>query len=90
MGLYNQNAASFSRALREYRSKHNLTQAALANLLQVSRRSILYWESGAKRPSWDTIIRVANLTGISYDSIMGDTPSGRTKTEDAPDCTKTD
>lgn len=90
MKFHNQSVGPFSRALMEYRSKHNLTQASLADLLQVSRRSVLFWESGTKYPSWDTIIRVARLTDLSCDTLMGLSGSSCPKTEGSPDCTKID
>ena len=88
MKLHNQKTSSFSRALQEYRFQHNITQAALADLLQVSRRSVLFWESGKKFPSWDTIIRVARLTGLSCDFLMGLAGPLSTKIDALPNYTK--
>lgn len=36
--------------LREFRLRHNLTQKALADKLQISARNVENWESGFSKP----------------------------------------
>ena len=36
--------------MREFRTRHNLTQKQLANLMKVSRSALSHWELGTRKP----------------------------------------
>ena len=37
--------------IREFRYKHRLSQKTLASMLDVTRESVVAWESGKRKPS---------------------------------------
>ena len=54
----------FGRKIKEYRKKKNLTQAQLAELVNVDDKHISCIESGKNFPSSDLIERLANSLSI--------------------------
>ena len=65
-------AVTFGRNLREARDRANLSQAALAARAVVSKSTIVRIESGqSKRPSQDTIARLAKGLGVSITTLIG-------------------
>jgi len=49
--------------LRELRKSAGLTQEALALRLGVERPVVSQWESGARRPGYDKMLRLAGILG---------------------------
>jgi len=47
----------FSEIVRDYRKKHNLTQAQLGALVGVKWRTVARWEAGRSRPNIEAIMR---------------------------------
>lgn len=53
-----------------------LSQARLARLIEVSPRVYNRWENGDATPHWDSIVKIADLLGVSLDELAGRTPIG--------------
>lgn len=62
---------NFAKILKMERIKHAYTQADMAKIMQVSQVSISNWERGAKEPSFETLIKLANLFGKTTDYMLG-------------------
>lgn len=63
--------ANFAQRLRELRTARKLTQTRLAELLAVSPRVYSRWEAGDVTPHFDTIVRLADVLGVSLDELAG-------------------
>lgn len=61
----------FAERLRETRAARGLTQARLAELLDVSPRVYNRWETGAAVPRLDTLVRVADILDVTLDELVG-------------------
>jgi DNA-binding XRE family transcriptional regulator len=62
--------------LIRYRAEHDLSQRALAEKLGVSQPRIVELESGEKTPTFDTIVKIAAVTGIEF--AIDIVPAGKT------------
>lgn len=60
--------------LAKLRKKHKLTQVELAHQLGFSDKSISKWEQGDTIPDIETIKKIADLYGVSVDSLLEDKP----------------
>ena len=58
-----------------YRSRHGLTQTALAAKLGMRQPAISRLELGETNPSWDTLIRLSEALGIEF--LVDIAPEGR-------------
>ena len=58
------------KAISELRLRHNLSQEALAERLFVSRFLVSRWETGARRPDYPTIERIAEIFGVPPSHIV--------------------
>jgi len=56
--------------LRALRERHNLTQAALADLLEVSRQTVNALETGRYDPSLPLAFRIAGLFGQPIEAVF--------------------
>ena len=56
--------------LKEYREKNKLTQSMLAELLEVSDKTISKWELGATYPSKKNMIKIAEELDISLETLL--------------------
>lgn len=61
---------SLSKKLKEYRSRHNLTQKELAARLFVSDKAISKWELGNGLPDIETLVRLADLLGTPVEELL--------------------
>lgn len=52
--------------LIRYRSEHRLSQRALATELGVSQPRVVELESGEKNPTFDTLVKIAAVTGAEF------------------------
>ncbi len=57
--------------IAELRKKNGLTQAALAEQLNYSDKAVSKWERGESVPDIPTLIQLAQLFGVSVDSLIG-------------------
>ena len=68
---------SFAQQLRVFRSARKLTQARLAELLEISPRVYNRWEQGTAVPHFETILKIADILKVSLDELAGrKEPSG--------------
>lgn len=56
--------------LKEYRVEHSLTQQDLAEILEVSDKSVSKWELGKTYPSKKNIIKISELLNISMELLL--------------------
>jgi len=63
--------ANFAQRLKELRTTRKLTQNRLAELLNVKPRVYSRWETGDAVPHFDTIVRLADLLGVTLDEMAG-------------------
>jgi len=61
----------FSTRLKELRLENNLTQAQLAQQLNVSQRSISSWETGFRQPDYELLEKICKLFNVSADYLLG-------------------
>lgn len=62
---------NFGNRLKELRGAKDVSQDALAEALNVSRRSISAWENGVKLPSYDSIVALCLFFRVSADYMLG-------------------
>ncbi len=60
----------FSERLSELRAEKNLTRKQLAEELNVSVRSISYWENGQRECDFDMLIKIADTFDVSIDYLL--------------------
>lgn len=60
----------FGKRVCEKRKETGLTQRELAENLNMSRRTILYAETGQSNPKFETVALIARYLGISIDAII--------------------
>jgi len=56
--------------LRILREQNGLTQAQVANVLQISRSTYTYYEMGRTKPDINTLKKLGRLYDISMDTLM--------------------
>ncbi len=57
--------------IKELRCEQNLTQAELGKIINVSQRSVGFYESGDRDPDTDTLKKLADLFNCSIDYLLG-------------------
>lgn len=63
--------SNFSKRLKKLRINNELTQKELAETLNVSTVSISSYETGAKTPSFDMVLKIAQKYNVSVDWLCG-------------------
>ena len=61
----------FGDILKTLRIKHKMTQAELAQKLSLTKSVISAYETGMRLPSYDVLIHIAKLFGVSTDYLLG-------------------
>ena len=62
----------FSDNLKEIRSKRNITQEQLAEILSVSRQTVSKWESGSGYPETEKLLFLAKELNVSLDYLFSE------------------
>ena len=62
---------SFSKSIKNFRKENNLSQAEFANMLQVSRTTVVSYEKGTKEPTLYVLFRAAKIMNCSLDELVG-------------------
>ncbi len=57
--------------IRMYRTAINLTQAEFARRLGVTGASVSAYENGIRSPSFDVLLKISTILGISTDELLG-------------------
>jgi transcriptional regulator with XRE-family HTH domain len=75
----------FPERLRESRSKKNLTQEGLAEVLNVSRQAVSDWERGNKYPEVEKLIALVQELDVHIDWLFEEEIKGESeRKEDVP------
>lgn len=61
----------FSQRLRQLRGDKHLTQAQVAQRVGVTASMISSYETDLRLPSYDVLIRLSNLFGVTVDFLLG-------------------
>jgi len=56
--------------IKELRIRYNLTQAELAKQVGVSKATVTAYEGDLRQPSYDVLIKLANVFKVSIDSLV--------------------
>lgn len=65
----------FNENLKYLRKEANLTQENLAERLNVSRQAVTKWESGQSLPDIENLKKMADMFGVTMDSLVGNIES---------------
>lgn len=60
----------FNKRLREMRMTRNLTQQNMADAIGVALRSYQCYETGTRTPSFDLLVRIADVLDVSTDYLL--------------------
>ena len=63
----------FAERVREFRTEKGLSRKELANRLGTLQRNISYWELGQRECSFDMLLKIAEVLGVSVDYLLGRT-----------------
>lgn len=66
---------SLASKLRRYRLRIGFTQSNVAEVLNITRSTYTYYESGRTSPDPATLNRIAKLFGVSVEEFFDDEPS---------------
>ena len=61
----------FSVRLKELRLKKGLTQTELGEKVGVKQSTFTNWENGKREPSFENLVKLADLLDVSLDSLFG-------------------
>ena len=67
---------TFGKQIIHYRKALGMTQEALANALGVSNQAVSKWETDQNCPDVQLLPALADLFGISLDTLFGRAPQG--------------
>lgn len=61
----------FTERLKELRLKKGLTQTELGEKVGVKQNTFTNWENGKREPSFENLIKLADLFEVSLDWLFG-------------------
>ena len=61
----------FAERLLELRKEKGISQAALAEKLQVSYSVVCYWETDRSEPTAPNLVKIADYFGVTVDYLLG-------------------
>ena len=61
----------FAERLKEERESSHISRSDLAKYLNVSVRTISYWESGQRECDFDTLIKIVDYLNTTVDYLLG-------------------
>ena len=61
---------NFGDRLKELRSKNGMTQTRLAQLLNITKSVVSYYERQERMPSPDVLVKLASIFHVSVDYLM--------------------
>ncbi len=61
----------FGKRLRKLRMKHKFTQQKTADILGVTMSSYQKYEQNERFPSYETLIKIADIFDVSTDYLLG-------------------
>lgn len=57
--------------IKEFRKAKNFTQQQMADLLNISRQSYVYYENDTYEPSLDVLLKISEILETSIDELLG-------------------
>ena len=63
--------------IRSYRMAINMTQAEFAERLGVTGASVSAYENGIRNPSFDVLVKISSILGVSTDELHGKTKQSK-------------
>lgn len=63
----------FQERLLEQRKLNNMTQTQVANFLGISQPSYIRYENGGSEPSFENLVKIADLFDVTIDYLLGRT-----------------
>lgn len=63
--------------MREYRLSIKMTQADFASRLGVTGAAVSAYENGNRLPSYEVLVKIANILGTTTDALLGRQGTGR-------------
>lgn len=57
--------------IRKYRTSLKMTQADFADRLDVTGAAISAYENGTRLPSYDVLVKIANILNVTTDELLG-------------------
>lgn len=61
----------FAERLKTLRKQVKLTQAQIAEKLNISQQAYASWERGVKKPTQDNLVKIAQVLNVSIDYLVG-------------------
>ena len=61
----------FAERLKTLRKQGKLTQAQIAEKLNISQQAYASWERGVKKPTQDNLVKIAQILNVSIDYLVG-------------------
>lgn len=61
----------FSERLKDLRKQAGLTQVEVAEKLGISQPAYASWERGAKKPTQENLVKIAQILNVSVDYLVG-------------------
>ncbi|HAB8441072.1 TPA_asm: helix-turn-helix domain-containing protein, partial [Listeria monocytogenes] len=66
----------FGNRLKQLRKNNNKTQEDISKILGISRGAYSHIENGRNEPDMETIVKLANIFGVSTDYLLGRSNNG--------------
>lgn len=70
--------------LGQLRERSGWTQEDMAEKLGITRAALSHYEKNRRKPDFDTLIRAADLFGVSVDYLIGRLPHGDIPPDSVP------
>ena len=70
---------TFAQRIAAIRKEKRLSQEKFGEFAGVSQRTVAYWESGGRTPSYDVLTDLANKLDVSVDYLLGRTDESKIK-----------
>ena len=61
----------FAERLKTLRKQVKLTQAQIAEKLNISQQAYASWERGANKPTQENLVKIAQILDVSIDYLVG-------------------
>ena len=70
---------TFAEKFKAAREQRGMTQQQVADAVHVSKGAVSMWENGIRTPATHFLIMLADLFGVTLDTLVGRTPPGETE-----------
>ena len=61
----------FSETFNDLRMEHTVSRSDIATILDVSEATVGFWEREGRKPSFNQLIMLSRLFGVSVDYLIG-------------------